>query len=413
MLVSLPEVRAEARTGPRQATSEPPVSDILWMFGTLATGEGYCAQGIRPDGSQVATLHGLPHAVCRTTDGTSIVTATAAAGTPTQVTIHDATTGAVSHQFHGSFTWPEEPDLTLSVDRRSGAYAVAGTMLVSSPTGHYADKMAPGGGTRRVPITSWAAYEGLETFAPSGSHLDSAAPSKAELGFSTQIAHSGSNVILIQHGPTGTRIKSGQGSALHRMTTWEAGEPAQLVHVDTQGRAYLMRDSGDLGIWTGPNHATLARLGLNSFQSGTARPYPVSVISTAANTVAVVDASRQYLSIVDPTTGEVIRRRTLSTSTRFQSPADTVGQAAAVDLSRRRLYVLDRSGVAGGLWVHDADTLEVIDRWHSDAMFRLVWVAQTSGTVFLQTNDGPVAVHGVDGSVVSYVESDLHTATAL
>ena len=182
MLVSLPEVRAEARTGPRQATSEPPVSDILWMFGTLATGEGYCAQGIRPDGSQVATLHGLPHAVCRTTDGTSIVTATAAAGTPTQVTIHDATTGAVSHQFHGSFTWPEEPDLTLSVDRRSGAYAVAGTMLVSSPTGHYADKMAPGGGTRRVPITSWAAYEGLETFAPSGSHLDSAAPSKAELG---------------------------------------------------------------------------------------------------------------------------------------------------------------------------------------------------------------------------------------
>ena len=46
-------------------------------------------------------------------------------------------------------------------------------------------------------------------------------------------------------------------------------------------------------------------------------------------------------------------------------------------------------------------------------MFRLVWVAQTPGTVFLQTNDGPVAVHGVDGSVVSYVESDLHTATAL
>lgn len=413
LLVSVPELRASSAPVAADAGAEPVASDILWLFGTRADADGYAAHAVRPDGSVAATLDDLPHAVGRSGDGKRIVTASAGGGRPTEVTVYDATSGGTLSRSAGRFTWPAEPDLALAVDPQSGQVAVAGLALEGTPAGGYAEKQAPNGGMRRVPLTSWSAKEGLEIFTRSGVPTLSDGPHSTELGFVMQVAHSSGRTLVLQHHASHTRVRSTGDAGPGRALDQDLSGHAQLVHVDRQGRAYLMRHDGNLEILTQPDQAATAEIDLYSIESGTAYPYPVSVVDASANTVAVVDASRRFLALVDSSTGEVVRRKTLQTSQAFHSPADTVGQAAAVDLTRRRIFVLDRSGTAGGAWVLDADNLDVVDRLHSDTMFRLVWVAQGSGAVFMQSNDGPIAVHDATGHVVGYVDSELHTATAL
>jgi hypothetical protein len=412
LLVTVPPTRAFAAAS-GTSTATYPASDILWLFGTSNTDDGYIAQAVAPDATQVTRLKGLAYTVGRSADGQHIVSACAGADAPTEVQVFDAASGALAGHFNGGFKWPADPDLLLSVDRTTGSLALVGTAFVSTPTGRVAIKEAPAGGTREVAVLSWKAYQGIEVFDLTGARLSSVAPQEVELGNSLQLAHAGGGLLLIQHGPRQTQVRSAAAATPTKASTWDAGGHTKLKHIDDAGRTYLLTDAGDLLIWAKNGARTVAPLALHSVEKQMARPYPATVLNTSPDTVAVVDASRQFLATVDAGTGRVIARRTLLTSTVFVKAADTSGAAAAVDQARRRIYVLDRSGVAGGVWVHDADTLDVIDRWHSDVMFRLVWVAPSTGTVYLQANEGPVAVHDAGGRLVSFVASDVAAACAL
>ncbi len=413
MLVTVPATRAFAAPDAAGDAAAYPGTDVLWLFGGSDTEDGYFAQALAPDATQVTRIGGLHHAIGRSADGQYIVDATAVAGGHTQVTVYAAATGLVHKSFTGPFAWPAEPDLLLSVDPSDGSIAVVGTAFASTPTGKTVTKQRPDGTLGQVASLTWAAHQGTEVFDLTGAQLSSVAPQAVPLGTSLELAHTGGKVLLLQHGAQGTSVSSAGSRSVNKASTWTPNGHVHLKHVDPAGRAYLLTQAGDLLIQQRSGTRTTAAIGLHSVTKQTARPYPSTVLSTGPDTVAVVDASRQYLATVDANSGKLVAKRTLRTSTLFTGAADSLGAPAAVDQTRRRIYVLDKSGITGGVWVHDADTLDVLDRWHSDAMFRLVWVAPSTGTVYLQANEGPVAVHDVDGSLVSFVASDIASARAL
>jgi DNA-binding beta-propeller fold protein YncE len=411
LLVTIPATAASAAPG---AAADRPAGDVFWLVGTSSTEDGYIAQAVAPDATVVAEIHGLQHAVGRTADGTRVVEAAAAAGVPTTLRVFAAGTGAVVHSIRGGFAWPAEPDLLVSVSPTSGKVAVVGTCFVGTPSGRTVVKEAPDGGQRTVPTLSWQAYRGVEVFdAATGTLVSSSKPEQIALGASDQLAHVGDEVLLLEHGADRTQFAVSPNASFGSARAALTGH-AHLAHADAGGRAYLLTDDGNLLIVGKGGARHTAALNLHAAEKLTARPYTPTVVNTAADTVAVVDASRQYLATVDVASGKVLAQRKLSTASRFAPGMSLTGPGgAAVDTARGRLYVLDKSGVAGGVWVHDAHTLEVLDRWHSDVAFSLVWVAPGSGAVYLQTLEGPLAVHDATGTLVSFVPSSLATARAL
>jgi hypothetical protein len=411
LLITLPvEAQAHASLSAAPATA----GDFLWLFGCENRVEGYRAEVISPAGARVATVAELAHAITRTNDGRHVVDAAAAAGEPSRVRAFDATTGAVVAQLRGGFAWPAEPDLMIAPGQAPSQVAVVGTCMVPTPDGRTLHKQAPQGGTESFPSMTWRTYRAVEVFdVASGALVTTAAPAEIDTGSTAQVAHLGNQLLVLEHGPATTQLLAAPASNPHDVTRTSTGGHARLAATDRSGRAYLLTDTGQLAIWSGSSIRTVAKLGLHSLDNRTAHPFATSVVPTSGATVAVVDANKRYLASVDAVSGKVLAQRSLSTSDTLAPTTNRSGTGVAADVTRRRIYVADTSGVSGGVWVHDANTLEVLDRLHSDVAFGLVWVAPESGTVYLQSLEGPVAVHEAGGRLLSFVSSALVTTRAL
>jgi len=408
LLVNVPTRETQARV------TLPPgfaIEDTLWLVGAVP-GEGYVAQAIGPDASDAGAIRGIHHAVARSVDGRSIFDVSATAQGRTLLRVYSADSRKISSRIEGAFEWPAEPDLDISVSASGTSVLVTGICYVGrSPK--YVVKHAPGAPRQAITSMTWQALAATEVFDMNTGRVGSFAdPAEVQLGAQIRGAHLSDEIIELTNGHAGSRISSSPATSVASRVSRTRSDDLQLVHVSPAGHAFFLTSGHDLMIRQPGGRMAEARLPLD-VRDVRAKPYPVSVVNTSATTVAVVDASRQFLATVDATTGGVSAVRRLSTAPVAASGGNPVGAAVAVDRQRRRLYVLDKSGVSGGVWIHDADTLEVLDRWYSSVPFGLVWVAPASGVVFLQTAEGPVGVHDPGGALIAFVPSELGCARAI
>lgn len=409
LLVQLPATHASATPKPTAG----PTGDILWLFGVEKADQGYAAHAIRPDGTAMASLRNLPHATARSSDGTLLVTAHAADRTTTTLDVYSAATGKLTATLRGRTSWPTEPDLLLVPSASGARMAVVGTCFQSTELATTVTKQSPHGGVEQVPAHSYTAHRAVEIFdLGTGRLVSSTALTKVPLGSSCDAALDEQGVRIFEHGPTATSVHSYPAN-LSSVRVEQLDHHAVPSHVDRSGGAYYLTSDSRLGRIDRTGKQSTIALRRNSYQRVTAKPFAASVLSSSPSTVVLVDAGRRYIASIDTQANRVLREQSLSTAGYVAPGSELSIDADAIDSARRRIYVPDRSGVAGGVWVHDADTLQVLDRWHSDVAFRLAWVAPSSGVVYLHSVDGPVAVHDSDGKLLGMVPAPLATARAL
>ena len=409
LLVQLPVTRASATPKPAAG----PTGDILWLFGVEKADQGYAAHAIRPDGTAMASLRNLPHATARSSDGTQLATARATDGATTTLDVYSAATGSLTATLRGRTTWPTEPDLLLVPSAIGARMAVVGTCFQSTELARTVAKQSPHGGVEQVPVRSFTAHRAVEIFdLGTGRLLSHTALAEVPLGSTCDAALDDLGVRVFEHGPAATRVHS-YPTDLSSARTEQLDHHAIPSHIDRSGGAYYLTTDSRLGLIDRTGKQTTIALRRNSYERITAKPFGASVLSSSPSTVVIVDAGRRYLACVDTHANRVLREQSLSTAGYFAAGSELSIEADAIDVVRRRVYVPDRSGVAGGVWVHDAESLQVLDRWHSDVAFRLAWVAPGSGVVYLHSVDGPVAVHDSDGKLLGIVPAPLATARAL
>jgi len=407
-LITVPATSSSALTSGSASTFA--AEDVLWLHGSIESGQGYALQAIGPDASGVDAKTRVAYAVSRSRDGRLLFEADFVQGT-TQLRVFDAASGQLLKTGKGAISWPGEPDLAIATDSAGQSVSVIGTSLISSP-GASLEKIGPDGGKTTVLSRSWRKVQGVESFDDNGKLTDHSAPQEVALGASSEFACIQGQALIVDHRDAGTVITARASKTHGAHTNSHPKVQANLAHVDSAGRAHLITSDSDLLIRHPNGTERTVVLGLDS-KERRAKPIAPRVASASPGVVIIADPSRQYLGSVDVTSGRVIAERVLNTHPSVSQRSNPVGQSLAVDKVRRRIYILDQSGVTGGVWVYDADKLSVIDRWHSALPFGLVWVSPQSGSVFLQTIDGPIAVHDASGSLISFVPSSLNSAQAL
>jgi DNA-binding beta-propeller fold protein YncE len=409
LLVQLPVTRASATPKPAAG----PTGDILWLFGVEKADQGYAAHAVRPDGTAMASLRNLPHATARSSDGTQLATARAADGATTTLDVYSAATGKLTATLRGRTAWPTEPDLVLVPSATGARMVVVGTCFQSTQLAGTVAKQSPHGGVEQVPVHSFTAHRAVEIFdLGTGRLLSHTGLTEVPLGSTCDAALDDQGVRVFEHGPAVTRVHS-YPTDLSSVRTEQLDHHAAVSHIDRSGGAYYLTTDSRLGLIDRTGKQATISLRRNSYERITAKPFRASVLSASPSTVVIVDAGRRYIACVDTHANRVLREQSLSTAGYFAPGTELLIDADAIDAVRRRIYVPDRSGVAGGVWVHDAESLQVLDRWHSDVAFRLAWVAPSSGVVYLHSVDGPVAVHDSDGKLLGIVPAPLATARAL
>lgn len=414
-LITVPAAPALASNSSLLTPSLTPKStfvaeDVLWLHGSIASGGGYALQAIAPDASGVDAEARVAHAVTRSRDGQLIIEADFVDGA-TQLRVFNAASGRLLSTGKGAIAWPAEPDLAVATDSANQSVCVIGTCLISSP-GPSLEKIGPDGGKTSVVSQSWQRVQGVESFDVNATLIDHSEPQMVPLGASSEFACVEGQALIVDHRDDGTFITARANKTRGPQTSSHPKVQANLAHVDNAGRACLITSDSNLLVRYPSGAERTVALGMDSGDRR-AKPFAPSVESASKDAVIIVDQSRQYLASVDITSGQLMAERVLSTHPSVGSGHNPMGQSLAVDVIRRRVYILDQSGVTGGVWIYDADTLSVIDRWHSSLAFGLVWVSPQVGCVFLQTLEGPVAVHDASGTLISFVPSSLNSATAL
>jgi hypothetical protein len=392
------------------SNSNAVAEDILWLIGSIESGGRYALQAIAPDASGVDAKTNTAHSVIRSGDGRSIIEADFVGGV-TQLRVFDAASGRLQSTGKGAISWPAEPDLSLAGDSTNQSVCVNGTCLITTP-GPTLEKDSPDGGKRAVSTSSWQRVQGLEYFDMNAVLIDHSGPQEVPIGASSEFACVEGQALIVQHHDGGTVITAAANRRHTQRTSSHPTVQANLAHVDNAGRACLLTSDSNLLVRDPNGNERTIVLGLDSTQRR-AKPVAPRVASISTDSVIIVDPSRQYLASVDITSNKITAERVINTHPSVSSLTNPMGQSLAVDVLRRRVYLLDQSGVTGGVWIYDADNLSVIDRWHSGLAFGLVWVSPQSGAVFLQTLEGPVAVHDASGSLISFVPSSLNSAKAL
>lgn len=412
VLATFPDPLAHADGAP--APAKVPARDVLWLHGTQNGVPGYSLQAITPGGSQVAQMTGMAHAVTHTADGQLVVEAVAVKGQRMLLRVFDAGNAKLLRQVAGSFVWPEEAAVQVAAGASTSHVVVVGDYMVVTPNGTSYTKEGPTGKPETRPGVDYTAYRGIEVIdVTTAEVISSQAPRQVPFGSSIELVNSGSSFTIVDQGPDQTVFSSATHKAATKANSHGLGYHAHLAHVDSSGNAFLFDDDGNLLI-RDPNRITATvPLKLHEIRQLTARPFAPTVVDIGPASVVVVDASRQYAAIVDTAQGTIRTTRKLSTSNTFVAEINHSAPGVCADLTRSRLYIADPSGTEGGVWVHDAQTLQVLDRWHSDTAFGLVWVGPANGAVYAQSTAGPVAIHDANGRLVTFVASALVTTRAL
>ena len=404
---------------PAQAQVSGPIAgnaeDVLWLLGSVDSAIGYTLQGIDPSGKEVAKFDGISYAVARSANGQLIAEADFKTGAKTKLRTFDCLTGKIRTATDGNVVWPAVPDATVAFADSDQTIVVAGTYLLSANTGEEVIKTAPDGSPFVVTLKSWTAETADEFIdARTGSVRAGHAGLGAVVGETTQLKSGrGGHVLKVRTGPTGATISRFAGATLSFSASIEEPNVQEPRLVDEAGAAIFLSPGGDLQVLDTAGRQIRIPLNLQRSEAATAKPFAPAVVDAGNGQVIVLDAARRIILRADYHTGAIVKQRQLSNSETFAVGYSRQQAGVALDRDRNRLYFADPSGVSGGVWVHDATTLEVVDRFHSDAQFGLVWVAPVSGTIFMQSADGPVAIHSSDGRLVAVADSNLQTAIAL
>lgn len=411
MLITLHEEEAGAEPNTRGPTL---AADNFWLFGAKNGAEGYALEGIRPDAASLASVRDANHATVRTPDGATLVDVSSQANANTAVRTFSAATGAPDSLLLGSVSWPAETDMAVAVSPGSRFVAASGLCFTTEPDGGTYSKRKPGHPTLTRQALRYRAYQAVELFdLAKGRVVASGALGEVHLGstYDVAVADSG-EVSIFEHGPEGTNMHTLAGDSMRVQETTKLGHTVTPLALNVLGHTYMLAGE-TLFIRSPDGEVRTVDMNLGDFERHTARPFMPSVIRTGENTLAYVDTSRAALLSIDAFTGGPIRSRRLQTSRDFRAGSGSQSSSPAAHIRESHIFVPDGSGTSGGIWVHDAKTLEVLDRWHSDVPFDLVWVSPTSGTVFGRSVEGPVAVHRSSGELVGFVPSSVQTARAL
>lgn len=386
-------------------------ADSCWLVGNLEPGVRGIL-GIGPSGDVIARVSIGTASVTRSGNGDAIVVSTRDSSGSTVYSTYDAMTGKASKPVTGRGLWAAEPATVTAPAVGTPMVVAHHSLLTAHLTGRTATKHRLDGRKEIVEMKNWTEETQVEVFDAAAQKVVYSSPQTAvELGFKYEVLSSQGTVLEARSHMDGLDLALFTLQNPSERREFSISYPGRLLFADNHGQFFIDHPHG-LTIVNADGSATRTDIDTTSLHRATARPFLPSVAAVTPSTTAYADQSCRYVALIENSSGKILASTLLPIGSPFSTPGPG-GHGVAADPNGERIFVTDPSGVSGGIWVLDSQSLQVMDRWHSDMQFETLHVAPTAGTVFSQTKQGPVAVHAPNGTVKNIVDSSLTAARSI
>ena len=412
--------------------------EILWLTGVAPDGR-WVLRGFNPSGQNSGVIDGLASRPIRSQDRSVLMVLQTPDSAPVLVQTFDAANGALKATIRGGQVVVGPPaqsrSLTAAVSSDGTLAAVLHQTFSQTVTGE-TEKDAPNRRRTLVPTGPWRTFQAIELLDLRSASSMGSVRLDSPTGTLPQGELQWVDQTLAVYGLWGPPLQRPGGGATRdefRQTMTTIVVQDQRPNIKASGRSGSSgHNLGDAGRVVGSaagcsmrfaqdtvlqfdnsNDATTAS-SLEVIPTdipGTARPFLTSVADAGDNRVLICNAGRQYAALVDALHSRVIASTRLSTSSEATRVAMD-GQGVAVDELLGRVYVADCSGVKGGIWVHDLNSLRVIDHWLSSTAFDLIWASRTGSLFARPANSDALMIFDADGRNTASIQVDSFLSSA-